>query len=157
VVPTFRLGKRTGDDANAFVADLSGRVENRVEISSDGLSLYVEAVEQAFGGNVDFGQIVKSYEAEEIGPGRYSPPRVSTVERTTVVGDPQHVSTSYVERLNLLNRMRCRKADAARGLVLEEAGELGGRLAASLRHLQLRQAPSEPERCNPRDGGWSDG
>lgn len=109
VVPAFRLGKRTAEDANAFVADLSGRMENRVEISSDGLSLYVEAVEQAFGGNVDFGQIVKSYEAEEIGPGRYSPPRVSTVERTTVVGDPQHVSTSYVERLNLLTRMRCRR------------------------------------------------
>lgn len=108
-VPTFRVGKRTAEDAQAFVRDVSSRLKNRVQISADGLELYVEAVERAFGGNVDFGQIVKSYEAEPMEPGRYSPPRVSSVERTNVVGNPTNISTSYIERVHLTNRMRCRR------------------------------------------------
>ncbi len=80
-----------------------------MQLSADGFALYVEAVEHAFGGNVDFGTIVKSHEAEPIGPGRYSPPRVSSVERTPVVGQRKEhaISTSMIERLHLTNRMRC--------------------------------------------------
>ena len=111
VVPAFRLGKRTAEDADAFVADVAGRLRNKVQLSSDGLRLYVEAVERGFGGAVDYGQIVKTYDAEPIGPGRYSPPRVTSTEKTVVVGRPDeaHISTYYVERLNILNRMRCRR------------------------------------------------
>lgn len=87
-VPVFSIGRRDADTANAFVSDLSARLKNRVQLSADGLALYVEAVERGFSGAVDFGQIAKSYEAEPIGPGRYSPPRVSSVERTTVVSKP---------------------------------------------------------------------
>ena len=111
VVPCHRIGKRTREDANAFVCDVASRLRNRVQLSADGLNLYVEAVEAGFGGAVDFGQIVKSYEAEPLGPGRYSPPRVSSTEKTAVVGDPDQarICTSHIERLHLLNRMRCRR------------------------------------------------
>lgn len=110
-VLTHRIGKRDAATANAFVEDLASRLKNRVQLSADGLALYVDAIERAFGGNVDFGQIVKSYETEPIGPGRYSPPRVSSVERTAVVGQPYEkgISTSMIERLHLSNRMRCRR------------------------------------------------
>jgi len=59
------------------MTDLSERLTNRVQISSDSLRSYVDAVEQAFGADVDYGQIVKFYDAEPIGPGRYGPPRES--------------------------------------------------------------------------------
>ena len=74
-----------------------------------GLTLrsYVDAVERAFGADMDYGQIVKFYDAEPIVPGRYAPPRVTGVERTVIAVSPEqaHISTSYVERQNLTMRM----------------------------------------------------
>jgi len=112
LVPTFRLGKRTHRDANLFVRDLEDRLRNRVQLSTDALPAYVDAIDRVFCPNkVDYGQIVKSYEAEPMGPGRYSPPRVASTERRPVFGDVEErsISTSYVERLHLHNRMRCRR------------------------------------------------
>jgi IS1 family transposase len=111
LVPCYRVGKRDGANANAFVSDLAARLRNRVQISSDGLGLYIEAIERAFGSDVDFGQVVKSYEAEPIGPGRYSPPKVTSVEKVVVMGNPDldTLSTSYVERQNLTMRMQIRR------------------------------------------------
>lgn len=111
LVPSYLVGKRTADNTQAFVKDLSDRLDNRVQITSDSLPLYVDAVEAAFGPDVDYGQIVKSYEAEPIGAGRYSPPHVVSAERKIVVGDPTYskISTSYVERQNLTMRMQIRR------------------------------------------------
>ncbi len=67
IVPSFRVGKRDSATANAFVSDVAGRLRNRVQISSDALKAYVEAVEQAFGANVDFAQIVKTYFTDDSG------------------------------------------------------------------------------------------
>jgi IS1 family transposase len=77
LIPAYRVGKRDlPATAIAFMSDLSERLINRVQISSDALNAYVEATERAFGMNVDYGQVVKYYEAEPVGPGRYSPPHV---------------------------------------------------------------------------------
>lgn len=107
VVPCHLVGKRTGENAKQFVCDLAGRVRNRIQLSSDQLSSYVEAVEAGFGGAVDYGRIVKWYETEPAGAGRYSPPKVKRVSKDVVVGDPdeKHISTSYIERQNLTIRM----------------------------------------------------
>ncbi len=72
LIPVYRVGKRDLPTAQAFISDLSSRLSNRIQLSSDKLKAYVEAVEAAFGANIDYGQIVKSYEAEPIGPGKAS-------------------------------------------------------------------------------------
>ena len=111
LIPCFRVGDRDAATTRAFVEDLAGRLTNRVQISADGFGPYVNAIEDAFGADVDFGTVLKEYEAEPLGPGRYSPPHVTKVTKTVVTGDPNValISTSYVERQNLTIRMRTRR------------------------------------------------
>ena len=96
LVPAFKVGKRDILTAQAFLSDLAPRLLNRVQISSDKLHAFVEAIDLAFGADVDYGQIVKFYEAEPIGPGRYSPPKVVNSEKRLIWGnpDPAHISTA---------------------------------------------------------------
>lgn len=112
LVPSFRVGKRDAENTNNFLADVASRLRNRVQLTTDGMGLYVEAIRRSFGEHgVDYAQLVKSYEAEPIGPGRYSPPRVSSTEKTPIFGEPmvEAVSTSIVERQNLTMRMGMRR------------------------------------------------
>ena len=107
-VPVYRVGKRDAEHTAEFIADVAARTTNRIQLSSDGLKHYVPAVEAAFGGDVDFGTIVKTYRSTET-EGRYSPPEIERITRTTVIGEPHRVSTSIVERQNLTMRMHVRR------------------------------------------------
>lgn len=112
LVPSFLVGKRTDADARLFVDDLAKRLASRVQLSTDGLRSYITAIGTSFGADgVDYAQVIKSYEGEPIGPGRYSPPKVTGVEKLPIFGEPvaEHVSTSYAERMNLSVRMMGRR------------------------------------------------
>jgi IS1 family transposase len=112
LVPCFKVGKRDATTANAFIGDLAGRMRNRVQLSADALKAYVEAIEQSFGADVDFAQIIKTYTRDETNPERnYSPAKFVITEKRRVVGDPDmdKASTSYIERLNGTTRLHMRR------------------------------------------------
>jgi IS1 family transposase len=112
LVPAFRVGDRDAATANAFLLDIAERMANRVQISTDGLSAYVGAVENAYGADVDYGQIIKSYGPTTVGDHRrYSQPEFISAEKKVVQGRPDMdlISTSYVERLNATTRLHMRR------------------------------------------------
>jgi len=139
LVPSYRVGKRTRDNAVAFMTDLSERLSNRVQISSDSLRSYVDAVERAFGADVDYGQIVKFYDAEPVGAGRYAPPRVAGVQRTVIAGAPEqaHISTSFVERQNLTMRMSMRRFTRLTNAFSKKLENLQAAVALHFAHYNL--------------------
>jgi hypothetical protein len=95
----------------AFMKDVASRMRNRIQVSTDSLRSYKDAVEAAWGGDVDYTQIVKIYGHEEKDQHRYAPPEVIGSEKTVIVGNPDYrlISTSYVERLNATTRLHVRR------------------------------------------------
>jgi hypothetical protein len=104
IVPTFRVGRRSADDAELFMKDVVWRLKNRVQLTTDGHKSYLSAVENAFGWNgVDYGVLIKLYGPTAEGTHRYNPPAVLNTEARWVMGtpDPKHISTSDDEHSNL--------------------------------------------------------
>jgi IS1 family transposase len=112
LVPAFHVGDRGRKAAHAFVLDVASQMRNRVQISTDGLGDYISAIENAFGADVDYAQIIKTYGHEEVADHRrYSAPEFVSSEKKIIVGKPNVdlISTSYVERLNATTRLHMRR------------------------------------------------
>jgi len=112
LVPAFRVGDRDAATANAFLEDVAERMTGRVQISTDGLAAYKEAIERSFGGDADYAQIIKTYGQTELDNNRrYSQPEFVGSEKKVIAGRPDYdlISTSYVERLNATTRLHMRR------------------------------------------------
>lgn len=139
LIPAYRIGKRDGANARAFIADLHSRLLHKVQISTDGLSAYADVIELAWGGTADYVQVIKTYEAEAMGPGRYSPPKVQSTERITMSGTPDmdRASTSYVERQNLTMRMSIRRLTRLTNPFLKKPRNHAAAIALHFAHYNL--------------------
>jgi len=111
LVPSWMLGQRDLTTATAFVSDLASRLANRVQITTDGHRPYLEAIENAFGMEVDYSILQKIYGAPQENETRYSPVRCIGAEIRHVTGNPErkHISTSYIERQNWTVRTKIRR------------------------------------------------
>ena len=114
LVPCWNVGLRDAAAAKIFIDDLASRLTSRIQLTTDGHKAYIDAIEDAFGSNVDYAMLIKLYGSEGVqkeSSRRYSPAECTDTEKRRIEGDPniKDVSTSYVERANLTMRMHMRR------------------------------------------------
>ncbi len=145
LVPSWLVGLRTAEYAEAFMLDVAARMKNRIQLTSDGLKVYLDAVEEAFGGDIDYATLVKLYASEGADPEepvsahKYSPGEVTACQLTVIQGNPdrRHISTSYVERQNLTMRMSMRRFTRLTNGFSKKAENLGYAVALYFMYYNL--------------------
>jgi IS1 family transposase len=111
LVISWQIGRRDAGFATEFLQDVAERMSNRVQLTTDGHKMYLNAVIDTFADDIDYAQLVKVFGADPEGARTYSPAQCLGIRQEIVIGnpDPKHISTSYVERQNLNMRMQMRR------------------------------------------------
>jgi IS1 family transposase len=150
LVVSWRLGARDAANAYAFTRDLSERLANRVQLTTDGNRLYVNAIDHAFQGDIDYAQLVKIYGSPDE-ERQYSPGKCLGADKKQVEGNPEwdHISTSYAERQNLNIRMKNRRFTRLTNAFSKKAQNLAYSVALDFmhhnfvrKHLTLKTTPA---------------
>lgn len=137
---SFMVGKRDAEYAALFIDDLASRLSNRVQLTTDGHRPYLEAVENAFHGDIDYARLVKMYGGDlKEGHRRYSPSEFVSAEKKIEAGNPDvsHISTSYAERQNLTMRMSMRRFTRLKNAFSKKVENLEHAVAIAFYVLQL--------------------
>lgn len=151
LIPSWYIGRRDAICATEFMKDLAGRLKNRVQLTTDGHRMYLEAVEDVFGSRIDFSQLIKIYGNSEESQKRYSPAQCIGTEKIKINGNPESesISTSYVERQNLTMRMNMRRFTRLTNAFSKKVENLGYALALHFMyynfcriHQTLRMTPA---------------
>ncbi len=151
LVPSWRLGARDAANAHAFISDLADRLSGRVQLTTDGNRVYVDAVETYMGGEVDFAQLIKQYGQNEAPERAYSPAKCLGTKKKQIDGNPDMdlVSTSYAERQNLNIRMKNRRFTRLTNAFSKKAENLAYSIALDFmhhnfvrKHMTLRTTPA---------------
>ena len=165
LIPAYWVGQRTLIHAQQFLKDLESRLANRVQLSADGLAAYRESVEPIFGGDVDFGQIVKTYSVTHLSKeaaSRYSPAEVVKTEKTVVVGEPEidRISTSHVEKQNHTLRMHCRRLTRLTNAFSKKLANFSAAVSLNFayynfckRHIAIKTTPAQA--AGIEDHAWT--
>ncbi len=140
LVVSYLVGRRTWNDTAIFIDDLKSRIVNRPQITTDAFAAYYGTIMRAFGNNVDYAQLHKVFASElNTGRGRYSPPIMVKTERDSILGnpDPDHISTSYVERNNLTIRMKNRRLTRLTNGFSKKLANLKASIAVQMAHYNF--------------------
>ncbi|SRR6266508_4868592 len=156
LVAAWAIGRRDAATANAFIRDLASRLAHRVQVTTDGHKVYLEAIEGAFGADVDYAMLVKLYGGDQGGQSetRYSPAVCTGTREIRITGDPdpEHISTSYVERQNLTMRMQMRRFTRLTNAFSKKVENHAHSVGLVLHVVQLRPDSPNPPR-DPGNGG----
>lgn len=139
-MPSWYIGRRDLRSAIIFMNDLASRLCNRIQLTTDGHRAYLEAVENAFGGDIDYSQLVKLYGNENEGREvKYSPAQCVGIRKNIVYGNPItcSISTSYVERQNLTMRMSMRRFTRLTNGFSKKVENLGHAVALHFMHYNF--------------------
>src|SRR5579872_1810759 len=141
LIPSFVVGKRTKQTTMTFVNDVAKRITNRPQMTTDGFRFYVEAIESAFGADVDFAQLIKLFGdyGQHDSEAKYSPSPIMEVISRICQGnpDPYRISTSYVERHNLTMRMHMRRFTRLTNAFSKKLDNLKAAVALHLAHYNF--------------------